>query len=290
MSRVFRWIAGGLVLGAFVILNSQERRRPLRRRVEPDVRHGTRNLVIAGFGALSVVLCEAPVIQPLTKLVQRRRWGLLGALRLPPLFEAALALLLMDYTFYVWHVLLHRAPLLWRFHAVHHVDRDLDTSTALRFHFGELIASIPWRSAQVALIGLTPRTFAMWQVWFALCVMFHHSNLRLPISWERRINRILVTPRMHGVHHSNRQEETDSNWSSGLTVWDWLHGTLQTGVPQQAIQIGVPAFESASSVELANAMWMPFRAQPEYWRFPDGTVTLPRSADRSDTPLEWPCE
>lgn len=271
MRRVPRWIAGPLVLGAFILLTWEERRRPLRKRVEPDLKHSARNLAIAALGALIIVVSESPLIQPLARMVEQRRWGLLGALQLPVWAEAGAGLVLMDYTFYVWHVLLHRVPLLWRFHVVHHVDLDLDTSTALRFHFGELLASAPWRAAQVLVIGLTPFTFAMWQVWFALCVMFHHSNLRLPIYWERRVNRILVTPRMHGVHHSNRPEETNSNWSSGLTIWDSLHGTLQLSVPQEEIEIGVPAFHDPANVELPRLLVMPFEDQPDYWRFPGGS-------------------
>ncbi len=282
MRRLSPWVVSPLIVGAFVLLTWQERRRPLRKRIEPDLRHGVRNLAIAGIGALTMVVFESPLIQPLARMVEQRRWGLLGALQLPIWMEAGVALVLMDYTFYLWHVLLHRAPLLWRFHAVHHVDLDLDTSTALRFHFGELFASVPWRAAQVLVIGLTPFTFAMWQVWFALCVMFHHSNLRLPIHWERRMNRILVTPRMHGVHHSNLPEETNSNWSSGLTIWDSLHGTLRLGVPQQEVEVGVPAFQDASSVVLPKLLLMPFEDQPEYWRFPDGREPESRATSKSD--------
>ena len=282
MRRISLWIAGPLVVGAFILLAWQERRRPLRKRIEPGIRHGARNLAIAGVGVLTMVVFESPLIQPLARLVEQRRWGFLGALQLPLWAEAVVALVLMDYTFYVWHVLLHRAPLLWRFHSVHHVDLDLDTSTALRFHFGELVASVPWRAAQVLVIGLTPFTFAMWQVWFALCVVFHHSNLRLPIEWERRINRILVTPRMHGVHHSDRPEETNSNWSSGLTIWDWLHGTLRLSVPQVEIEIGIPAFHDLNSVTLPKMLRMPFENQPEYWRFPDGRAPESRPTSQSD--------
>ena len=282
MTRLSPWIAGPLVAGVFVLLTWQERRRPLRQRVEPGLRHAVRNFAVAGIGALTMVVFESPLIQPLARMVEQRRWGLLGALPLPAWAQAGIALALMDYTFYLWHVLLHRAPLLWRFHAVHHVDRDLDTSTALRFHFGEILISVPWRAAQVLLIGLNPFTFAMWQVWFALCVMFHHSNLRLPIQWERRINRILVTPRMHGVHHSNQPDETNSNWSSGFTIWDWLHGTLRLSVPQQEIEIGVPAFHDSGTVVLPQLLRMPFEDQPEYWRYPDGREAEARAASPSN--------
>jgi sterol desaturase/sphingolipid hydroxylase (fatty acid hydroxylase superfamily) len=266
MKRVPAWIAAPLVIGAFALLIWQERRRPLRKRVEPEVPHYARNLVMASLGALTTVAIEAPLIQPLARFVEKRNLGLLGAFHLHGLVAAAAALVLMDYTFYVWHVLLHRVPLLWRFHAVHHVDLDLDTSTALRFHFGELLLSVPWRAAQVLVIGLSPFTFSVWQVWFALCVMFHHSNVQFPIRGERLLNRLLVTPRMHGVHHSKIAAETNSNWSSGLTVWDWLHGTLRLNVPQEKIKIGIPAFQNARAVILPAILAMPFREQPDYWK------------------------
>jgi len=266
MKRVSAWIAAPLVIGTFALLIWQERRRPLRKRVEPEVPHYARNLVMASLGALTTVAIETPLIQPLARFVEKRNLGLLGAFHLHGLVAAAAALVLMDYTFYVWHVLLHRVPLLWRFHAVHHVDLDLDTSTALRFHFGELLLSVPWRAAQVLVIGLSPFTFSVWQVWFALCVMFHHSNVQLPIQGERLLNRLLVTPRMHGVHHSKIAAETNSNWSSGLTVWDWLHGTLRLNVPQEKIKIGIPAFQNARAVLLPAILAMPFREQPDYWK------------------------
>lgn len=276
---------GAIVAGVFVVLTWQERRRPLRKRLESGARHGVRNLAVAGVGALTMAALESPLIQPLTRLVEQRRWGLLGRLPLPVWAKHAVALVLMDYTFYVWHIAMHRVPLLWRFHAVHHVDLDLDTSTALRFHFGELALSVPWRAAQVACIGLDPNAFGLWQVWFALCVMFHHSNLRLPIAFERILNRVLVTPRMHGVHHSNHPEETNTNWSSGLTLWDWLHGTLRLDIRQAEIEIGVPAYRAASSVALPRLMQMPFEDQPEYWRFPDGREPEPRPKRSPDLML-----
>lgn len=284
MKRISSWIAGPLVIGAFALLVWQERRRPLRKQVEPFWPRHARNFALAGLGALTTIAFEAPLIQPLAKLVEERNWGLLGIFRLHGTIAALAALVLMDYSFYAWHVLLHRVPMLWRFHAVHHVDLDLDTSTALRFHFGELLLSIPWRAAQVLIIGLSPMTFSLWQVWFALCVMFHHSNVRLSIQWERRINRLLVTPRMHGVHHSNLPEESNSNWSSGLTVWDWLHKTLRLNVPQAEIEIGVPAFQNASAVVLPAILAMPFRDQPDYWRFPDGRMATKRLRPSSTHP------
>jgi sterol desaturase/sphingolipid hydroxylase (fatty acid hydroxylase superfamily) len=261
-------LSAPLVVGAFGLLWLLERRRPLRREVEPKLRRTARNLAVAGVAAASLQLVERPVIQPLTALLERRRWGLLKLVRLPLWMEVAAAVVLMDYTLYLWHVLTHRVAFLWRFHVAHHVDLDLDASTALRFHFGELALSTGWRAAQVAMIGVSPFSLSVWQTFLLLCVLFHHSNVRLPLEVERKLNRVLVTPRMHGIHHSIIREETNSNWSSGLTLWDWLHGTLRLNVPQQEITIGVPAYRELAEVELVEVLKLPFTEQRPTWELP----------------------
>ena len=278
------WIAGVIGAGTLLLLAWLERRKPLRRSVEPKLRREARNLSVAGVSAIALVLAERPIVMPLAATVENRGWGLLRQLGFPFWLEIAVALLLMDYTFYIWHVLLHRVPLLWRFHLAHHVDLDLDASTALRFHFTEMLASIPWRAGQVAVFGLTPLTFSIWQCVFLVSILFHHSNIDLPIRWERRLNKIIVTPRMHGIHHSIVERETNSNWSSGLTIWDWLHGTLRLNVPQTEVTVGVPAFQEPNSVTLPRVLAMPFEHLPPSWTFPaDGApephqVKAPRTA------------
>jgi sterol desaturase/sphingolipid hydroxylase (fatty acid hydroxylase superfamily) len=208
------------------------------------------------------------------RAVERRQWGLVKRLALPVWLEVLLAMLLLDYTLYVWHVLTHRVPALWRFHAVHHIDLDLDASTAVRFHFGELTVSTPWRVAQVVLIGASPLALSIWQTGLLMSILFHHSNVELPIGVERRISRVFVTPRMHGIHHSQVREESDSNWSSGLTLWDWLHGTLRLNVPQGAVTIGVPAFQDPADVTLPKMIAFPFEPQRPPWVAVDGHPPL----------------
>jgi sterol desaturase/sphingolipid hydroxylase (fatty acid hydroxylase superfamily) len=259
-------------LGAFIALTWLERRRPLRIEVESKFGRQRRNLAIAALGAASLQLAGAPLIRRLTHYVARHRCGLLQRISAPRWLKVSLALLLMDYTFYVWHVLAHRVPLIWRFHLVHHIDRDLDASTALRFHFGELLAGIPWQAGQVLLFGLDSRAYSIWQATFLLSIMFHHSAVNLPIEWERRLSRFLVTPRMHGIHHSMIEEEMNSNWSSGLNIWDRLHWTLRLNVPQNALRIGVPAYQDPSAAGLSKMVQLPFRRLPSVWSFPDQSL------------------
>lgn len=278
------WLSASLVLGTFGLVLWLERRRPLRRNVEAKLRREGRNLALASISAVALQFTERPLLARLTTVIERRNWGLLRRLSLPLWLEVALAVVLMDYTLYVWHVLTHRVSFLWRFHLVHHVDLDLDASTALRFHFAELLISVPWRAAQVLIIGVSSLSFSVWQTFLFLSIIFHHSNVRLPIKFERRLNHLLVTPRMHGIHHSILREETDSNWSSGLTVWDRLHGTLRLHVPQDEITIGVPSYRAPAEVELWKILAMPFGEERPAWFYTEDSrparESLPRAYDQ----------
>jgi sterol desaturase/sphingolipid hydroxylase (fatty acid hydroxylase superfamily) len=262
------WLSIPIALGGFGALLWLELRRPLRRKVEPKLTRDVRNLAVAGLGAAALQLTERPLTKWLTALVERRNLGLLKLLRLPVWLETALAVVLLDYTLYIWHVLTHKVPLLWRFHLVHHADLDLDASTALRFHFGELVLSSPWRASQIVLIGVSPFALSMWQMLLLISILFHHSNVRLPTEAERQLSVLIVTPRMHGIHHSMVREETDSNWSSGLTVWDRIHGTIRLDVSQDEITIGVPAYPRPEDVELLKSLAMPFVEQRPTWELP----------------------
>jgi sterol desaturase/sphingolipid hydroxylase (fatty acid hydroxylase superfamily) len=254
----------------------------LRRRVEPVERRTRRNLAVAVLSAGAVRLTEKPVIDVLTRAVVQRRWGLLQQLSLPPALELALGVVLLDYTLFVWHVLTHKVPLLWRFHLAHHADLDLDASTALRFHFVEMMLSVPWRAAQVVVVGASPRTLSVWQTATLVAILFHHSDVELPVWLERWHCRLVTTPRMHGIHHSIVQEETDSNWSTIFSFPDYLHGTIRLNVPQQAIVIGVPAYRDPAELGFPQTLALPFGPQRPTWRLPGGAA--PRRPLRPSLP------
>ena len=271
MKNLLKIISIPVALGTFGVLVWLENRRPLRCAVESKLKRNARNLTVAGLAAIALQLAEQPVAAPLTKLVERKNLGLLKIVKLPKFVETILAVVLMDYTLYIWHYLTHKIPFLWRFHLVHHIDLDMDASTALRFHFGELIISALWRAAQIRVIGVSPVSFAAWQLFLFTEILFHHSNVRLPAELEKVIGKFIVTPRLHGIHHSAVRDETDSNWSSGLTVWDYLHGTLKTDVAQSEIRIGVPAYQNQSEITLPKILPLPFETQKkDDWRLPDG--------------------
>jgi sterol desaturase/sphingolipid hydroxylase (fatty acid hydroxylase superfamily) len=258
-------VIGGLMLFA-------ERFAPLRRSVESKIRHVARNLGVGGVSLALMMLLQAPMLQPLASWIVRQHIGLLQMIRLPRLLETTIAIVFLDYTLWWWHWASHRVPFFWRFHLVHHIDRDLDTTTALRFHFGELALSIPVRAAQMLLIGVDPQTLWLWQAILFGSILFHHANVRLPLAIERALVRVIVTPRMHGIHHSDRLDETNSNWSSLLSWWDYLHGTILLNVPQSEITIGVPAYSSPSDATFGKILLVPFLRQRRDFHSADGRI------------------
>ena len=265
-------LVGALMIGGtFGALLWLERRNPLRpERHEPKLLRNARNLAVAALAAATVQVAEKPLTGPLTRLVERRRVGFLQRFNMPRWLEVTLGAVLLDYTLYLWHVLTHKVPFLWRFHKAHHADLDMDASTGLRFHFGEIAISAIYRAAQILVIGVSSLTLSIWNTLLLCEVMFHHSNVGLPLRAERWLSKFVVTPRMHGVHHSVVPEETDSNWSSGLTVWDWLHGTLRLNVPQGEITIGLPDYRDPKQVTLPKVVAMPFTPEPPSELLPDG--------------------
>jgi sterol desaturase/sphingolipid hydroxylase (fatty acid hydroxylase superfamily) len=174
-------------------------------------------------------------------------------------------------------------PFLWRFHNVHHCDPDLDVSTGFRFHFGEVAFSTVFRVVQVALLGVSLPQFAAYEILFQAVTLFEHSNLRLPEKLERALNLVFVTPRMHGVHHSQRRAETDSNFSVVFSFWDRLHGSLRLNVAQEQIKIGVPGYARPEDNRVLTALAAPFRRQRDYW----GETPGQQDADRHHKDRPW---
>jgi sterol desaturase/sphingolipid hydroxylase (fatty acid hydroxylase superfamily) len=222
-----------------LLLGAAEAVAPLRVRTRPRRRRWLRN---AAWAVAAGVVERGLVVTLMTQVAGRfggRRRGLLG--RAPPAVRAIAGFVLLDCGMYLWHRANHRVPLLFRFHAMHHVDPDLDTTTAARFHPIELLFSVPVRCAQVAFLGVTKETVLAHEVALQIATLFHHTNVRLPPAVDDLLALVVVTPRMHGIHHSDRPGELDSNWGTIASVWDRIFGTIRLDVDQASITIGVPA-------------------------------------------------
>ena len=247
-----------ILIGIFIILFLAESFFQLRKRVQKRWRRIFINTVVSlpSFAALRLLFIPAMVWVAYQN--ESIGFGLNYLYQLPQWLEFAIAFILLDYTLYVWHVLLHKLPVLWRFHIVHHTDLDLDVTTAIRFHFGELFASLIYRGAAVFLIGASPLMVLIYEIAFEAATQFHHSNCKFPFALEKIVNKLLVTPRMHGIHHSVIKGEMDKNYSTIFSVWDRLHYTLKLNLRQSDITIGVDSYQKASELTPGFLLKLPF--------------------------------
>lgn len=263
MTQLLTRVGLPLLGAAFVALSIAERVRPLRARVANDrgARRLARNALLAASSGAVMGLAVYPLLFEVARRASASGFGLLALLprATPPLVQDAIAFVALDYSMYLWHRANHRMPLLWRFHRVHHADGVLDASTAFRFHAGEVALSVLYRAPVVAVIGVAPATLAWFEIALQLVTELEHANLRLPAGFERAVNAVLVTPRMHSVHHSQVQAETDSNWSVIFSWWDRLHRTMRSRATDVAI--GLPGHPDAAEQTLLELLASPLRSQ-----------------------------
>ena len=263
------YVGRPLLACIFLSLLLLQWRFPLRPQHFSVLRRLVRNFVLSIPGFAIVRFAMLPIPIAVAIWAQHRGIGLLNWLALPGWAAAIATFVLMDYAYWWWHWTNHMVPFFWRFHNVHHTDLDLDVSTAARFHFGEMIFSIGFLSLAVTVFGITPIMLMIFFITFEAATLFHHSNWYLPIRLERLLNLIIVSPRMHGIHHSIVQRETNSNWGTIFCWWDKLHRTLRRDVPQDEITIGVAAYRDEKELTLGQLLVLPFRGQRP-WRLPSG--------------------
>ncbi len=258
-------------VAVFLLLLALEAVCPLRRRTRARSQRLPVNFALTTAVMVAGLLVVRPVALAVIFWAGDRNLGLLRLVRLQGSVAILLGLVLMDLTFYWWHRANHWFFLLWRFHGVHHLDPGLDVTTATRFHFGEILYSTGFRVLQAGLLGVDAFTYLLYEVTYQGANMFQHANLRLPLLLERALNKIVVTPRMHGIHHSVVSEEVGSNFSVVFRWWDSLHRTLRLNVPQQDIIIGVAGYLSPEHNRLWHLIVLPLRFSNNYWLWPDGT-------------------
>ena len=247
-----------VLIGIFMILFLLESRFQLRKRVQSRWKRVLINFIISIPAFVLLRIAFIPVIVWLAVKNQSWQIGLNYLFVAPAIVKSLITVFLLDYSNYLWHILLHKLPILWRFHLVHHTDLDLDISTAFRFHFGEMIGSIIFRGLAIILIGASPLMVLIYEILFEAATQFHHSNIKLPFKLERALSYLMVTPRMHGIHHSMIKKETDSNYSVIFSFWDRLHRTVRLNVQQHEIVCGVPAYADERELTIGKLLKLPF--------------------------------
>jgi sterol desaturase/sphingolipid hydroxylase (fatty acid hydroxylase superfamily) len=262
------WLRLGVFVAVLAVLAIAERLRPRRVRLEPIARRWATNLSIVAADSLLVrIMASLPV--PLAAITAAhfasvQGWGLFNAVELPVWLEAALAVVVLDFAIWLQHLASHKIPALWRLHQVHHADRDIDVTTAIRFHPVEIGLSMVWKIAWVLLLGAPAVAVVLFEVILNACAMFSHANLRLPERVDRMLRMFIVTPDMHRVHHSVLGHEHDSNYGFNLSVWDRLFRTY-TAQPENGhenMRIGLESYQDSSPSRLGWSLSLPFKSLP----------------------------
>lgn len=224
---------GGILAAVFVSFFVLERIAPVAAEVGGWRRVG-RNLGVAAINFVASPLLVIPVTAFASGHAPQWRPEMWSGLQ-----GLVLDLLILDCWIYWWHRINHHIPFLWRWHQVHHLDDTLDSTSAVRFHVGEVILSSLVRAAVIFMLGIPLLTVVVFEILVTTASIFQHSNVRLPKSFEHALSWVIVTPSIHWVHHHTLRSDTNSNYSNILSVWDRFFGTSSRTERTAALPIGL---------------------------------------------------
>ena len=217
------------------------------------------HLGLSGINTLLLKLVFGAAAVGAAETAQIMGWGLFNTLGLPFAVEFFLVVVFLDFAIYLQHVIVHKIPLFWRFHVVHHSDIDLDVSSGLRFHPIEILASMLYKIIIIFLIGPAPMAVFTFEAILNGMALFSHSNIKLPDKMDHFLRKLIVTPDMHRIHHSIEVSETNSNFGFNLSIWDRLLGTYKTDAlkAQPDIIIGIDTFRRPEELTFYSLLMMP---------------------------------
>ena len=253
----------GVFLSLFALFAGLEAVMPRRPRSLSRQRRWLTNVAITVMN--SVAMRGLAILLPLLAIgaaldAGAQGWGLLNRVDWPAWLELVAAILILDLAIWAQHLVTHKVPLFWRFHRVHHADRDMDVTTGFRFHPVEILASMGLKVVLVYVLGPSALAVLVFEILLSGTALFNHSNLAVPGPLDRVVRLLLVTPDMHRVHHSIHREEHDSNYGFCLSVWDRI---FRTHVPQpkaghDAMTVGLE-WQDDRPARLGWALGLPFR-------------------------------
>jgi sterol desaturase/sphingolipid hydroxylase (fatty acid hydroxylase superfamily) len=248
-----------LILAAMGALALVEALIPLQARGEGPRRGANLALTFVTFATSA--LLSALLVLALVWL-QERDLGFLNRIALPGLAATALVLVVLDLSFYVAHVAMHKVPLFWRFHSVHHSDRFVDVTTTIRQHPGEGLIRYAFTAAFACALGAAPTDFAIYRLAVALNGLLEHANLRAPAALDRALALVTTWPHMHKLHHSRVTAQTDSNYGNLFSFWDRLFGTFTPSRLGTNVTYGLDGYDDAATQTTAGLLRLPFRSKP----------------------------
>ena len=250
--RIILYLAGLLL---FLFIESHiSYRKPTVSKLRRDVV----NLCLTVMNGFFIYIFFSAMIMTAVSYTAEHKAGILNLFNIPVFINIIATVIFMDFMLYIWHLLNHKIPFLWKFHQVHHSDINMDTTTATRFHIGELAISIVIRISLIYFIGAGIAGLIIFECLLSMCAQFHHSSITTTKAFDEWFRRCFVSPSMHRIHHSVKKSERDSNYGTIFSIWDRILGTLKTEVSQSGIKIGLFAYQDSRHNTLASLMCMPF--------------------------------
>ncbi len=250
-----------LYWGGIVFLLLLEQRISYRPYTVAKLRRWLTNIPLSLVNGITYHLLFTTTIITLINQNEVQKLGLLNVIELPSWLSVVLGILILDFSIYVWHLLTHAVPFLWRFHRVHHADLNMDVTTANRFHLGEFLVTGLLRMAIIYTFGISILAYVMFEILINLSIQFHHSSIKVAPAFERIWMLLFVPPSLHRIHHSVKIRERDSNFGVLLSIWDRMFGTLITGVDQDSIVIGIGSHRKFDELGFVQMLIMPFTRQ-----------------------------
>lgn len=247
-------------VAVFVLMAAAETLFPRRERAVIRRWRWPTNITLVALNTL-VLRAALPVTAVgMAVIAEQRSWGLFHAVgSLPTVLTIAIAVLMLDFSIYLQHVVFHAVPLLWRLHRMHHADLDVDVTTGSRFHPGEILLSMLFKLASVGALGASPLAVLLFEALVNVGSMFNHANLRIAPGLDRALRLLLVTPDMHRVHHSAWAVETNTNFGFTFPWWDYLCGTYraQPAAGHEGMTVGLTCFRDPKFLRLDKALFQP---------------------------------
>ena len=256
------WIRLGISAAVFAAMAAWEVVAPRRSQAIGRWVRWPNNLGVVFVDTVLVRILFPTTAVGLALVANERGIGLLNVVPVPASIGVVVSVILLDLAIYFQHVLFHAVPMLWRLHRMHHADLDIDVSTGLRFHPIEILLSMLIKLTVVVALGAPAVAVLVFEILLNATSMFNHSNVRLPLGFDRLLRWFVVTPDMHRVHHSVLTRETNSNFGFNLPWWDRLFGTYraQPAAGHETMTIGIEQFRDPRELGLDRMLLQPFRS------------------------------
>lgn len=222
-----------------------------------------RHFSLMSISQLCIKLLFPTMAVGIAVIVQKNNIGILNSLSVPFALKMILGMLAFDFVIYFQHRIMHKYTLLWRFHRVHHIDKEIDVTTGLRFHPIEMVFTMAMKAMAIGFFGIPALAVLIYEILLNFSALFTHINTRFHPAIDRALRTLIVTPGMHRIHHSDTPSETNSNYGFCLSIWDRMLGSYQfrTKTGEDKIVFGVEEFQDAKFQTFENMLLIPFNVK-----------------------------